>query len=193
MNWSEAFEKHLTEFSATDQPATSKLQSFLDNNKPTLKPPIKPFFTRDFYIATISSLLYLALFSLGIKYGGTEQLGAWLKQDMSASTNCEQEYLHAGLFKKQCVADSAVFLNNEAVDTIQRILDNTSSESFPLLWDANQQKVEYADNVLKKAIEMRPNYGLAKLNFAKLNYDLGCKPIMLFTPTLLIIKDWYLR
>ena len=149
------------------------LDDFMEKNKPEVQPPKKPFFTRDFKWAASLSLLFLVLVFLVYKYSGTEQLAEWAGIDIKESTDCKSEYYEYGFLRKECVADSAVFYNNQAVEIWENREDKAGSGASRSARYIAPVNLDLADSLLNKAIRLRRAYLMAILNREKLAHNMG--------------------
>lgn len=149
------------------------LKTYLEENKPKPEAAKKPFFTRDFWWAAILSLLFVALFLIGWNYGATDELANVAGIDINDSTDCQEEYSHFYFLKKECIADSAVVLNNQAVGIWENMASNATEKAPVLVREINKINLDLADSLLAKAIALRPNYDIAISNREKLIYNIG--------------------
>ena len=93
--------------------------------------------------------------------------------DISESENCEDNHSHLYFLKKTCIADSAVILNNRAVNYFNNMAKDATPATHPILREVNQLKLKTADSLFSEAIALRPNYEIAIVNKEKLNYNIG--------------------
>ncbi len=149
------------------------IQDFIEENKPAPEQLKKPFFTRDFWLALVFAWLFIMLFTAGWNLGGTDTLAEWAGVDTSESTDCVEEHFYAYILKKECMADSSVFLNNRAVSIFENMAKDATAATQPLLREVNQMNMDLADSLFEKAIDLRPNYDLPKINREKLGFNLG--------------------
>jgi formylglycine-generating enzyme required for sulfatase activity len=149
------------------------LKAYLEENKAKPEAAKKPFFTRDFWWATLLSLLFIALFLIGWNYGATDELAKIAGIDINDSTDCQEEYSHFYFLKKECIADSAVVLNNQAVGIWENMAGDATEKTPVLIREVNKINLDLADSLLSKAIALRPNYDIAISNKEKLTYNIG--------------------
>jgi outer membrane protein OmpA-like peptidoglycan-associated protein/PKD repeat protein len=158
--------------SSTVHRPPSTVLEFLDENKPKPQPTEKPFFTKNFWLASAATVLYIVIFLFAWDYGGTEQLAKWMGVDSTSSTNCEQEYLLAGFLKKECVADSAVLYNNAGVEIYENAVNDTTQAGQDRVLNFNNRLVDAMVN-FRRALVLRPDYERAKANLGKAHFNTG--------------------
>lgn len=171
-------ERYMTEIDediilAKTSPQTPDIQRFLEENKTKPTPPEKPFFTRDFWLASAASLLYLLIFLFAWNLGGTKRLADWVGVDSTDTPDCQEEFLKFYFLKKQCAADSAVLYNNAGVELYKKALAKPQGiDKLDSLLYLPNRLVDAMFN-FQRALVLRPDYELAKANMGKAHFLTG--------------------
>ncbi|MBK8567368.1 MAG: SUMF1/EgtB/PvdO family nonheme iron enzyme [Saprospiraceae bacterium] len=155
-----------------NQPAqTPDIQLFLEENKLKPTPLEKPFFTKDFWWAVATSLLFLLIFLFAWNFGGTAQLANWAKPPYDPKGGCQAEYLYAYFLKKECVADSAVLYNNAGVNVFLEAYDGKRNNWAT--YERSRGDVLLAKKNFQRALVLRPDYRFAKANLGSMYFNQG--------------------
>ncbi|MCF8244561.1 MAG: SUMF1/EgtB/PvdO family nonheme iron enzyme [Saprospiraceae bacterium] len=153
------------------EPEVPDIHQFLKENKPEPAQPEKPFFTKDFWRAVATSLLYLVIFLVAWNYSATNQLADWILPAGESKTNCEEKYLYARLFKKECVADSAVLFNNAGVDAYLAATDTVGAYGSGRSDFEKASLLMEAEKDFGRAISLRPDYPKALANLGSYYFN----------------------
>lgn len=146
----------------------------------------RPFFTSHFYWAMITSLIYLFLFIFIWKMGATDELYRMVFNKEPAPVYETKQLKNYFFVKEEVFADSAVILNNNAVDiwntyagtrypvsTPYRPPDlpvfesSTDFENKRILFRSAQRQFEQSYELSNET------YELSRLNLARMQYNLG--------------------
>ncbi|MBC7775717.1 MAG: PKD domain-containing protein [Phycisphaerae bacterium] len=152
-------------FELEEGPAGSTVKAFLEKKR--IK-AWRPFYTLDFWLGNLSGLGSLALF-LCIAFMGAESFYVYFHPDYTSQN------LYKGLLVEQKIVevDSAMQLNNTA-SRIWNLADTSgfTPDTVPNYQDASL-KSNYVRTLLKRALDIRPRYELAKTNRARVWYNDG--------------------
>lgn len=171
-------ERHVTQsgtgaFLQKAIPQAPDIQQFLKENETKPEPPKKPFFTKNFWLASTATLLYLVIFLLAWNLGGTKRLADWLGVDSTSTADCREEFMKFYFLKKQCAADSAVLYNNAGVEIYKNALAKPEGiNKLDSLANFNNRLVDAMFN-FQRALVLRPDYELAKANTGKAHFLIG--------------------
>lgn len=158
--------------SADNATLAPDIHAFLDENKPKPVTPEKPFLTKDFWRASVATILYLLIFIFAWHYGGTKELSNWTKPLFSQNEDCQVEYAMVYALIKECNADSNILYNNEGVRSFNNFLAS-QEDSIPDLEYGNTVTWLEAEANFKKALKIKPDYELAKRNLGSLYFNSG--------------------
>lgn len=153
--------------------SAAPLEAFLEKNKLDAEAPERPFFTSNFYRAALFTLAYLVLFALVWNYSGTPELARFIGEESSPTTECDPSYLYTYFFKKECVADRAVELNNQAVGIWNNSLNNATKGAPVLTREIGGMNNNRVAALFAEAISLKDNYELAKSNQSKFYFNTG--------------------
>ncbi|MEK7253797.1 MAG: carboxypeptidase-like regulatory domain-containing protein, partial [Bacteroidota bacterium] len=159
------------------QPASQPtIQQFLAENEPKPEPPMKPFFTKDFYRAAAATLAFLLIFIFAWTLGGTDRLYRWVfGEEPSASVaNAERPMRDWFFVKERIFADSAVLYNNMGVDAYREVFEGGEpTERKAVIFDSAAQQHIFSN--FRRAIEAGKNkdYPLAESNMSKVDFNAG--------------------
>ncbi|RMF28591.1 MAG: hypothetical protein D6765_05780 [Bacteroidetes bacterium] len=172
------FASSKAEFLRPAPPLDEFLSSY--HTEPEAPEPLpRPVFTRDFYLACVSSLLLLMLGVFTFLFDGSPELYRWVygEEPTSSVSHAERLPRKGILFQEKILADSAVLYNNAAVEQWEnpRILEPLAGGPSKGMETYSALSFQEARRFLRRALELRPDYTLAESNLAHLLYDEGAR------------------
>ncbi len=163
-------------------PAIPDFEDFLNPSETKDELP-RPFYTRDFYWAFGTSLLYILMFLFIWNYGSTPELYRWVFQKEPVpiyETNQLKDYFFV---KEVARTDSSVWYNNRAIETYYHTQDYSEWERTPSAADSILERFNRGIDALEflnRAVQYDPNYELAKTNLGRLLYNQGVADYHIF-------------